>query len=51
MKAKSILIKSPTYLLFLLLIAVCPAAAGKIIYVYDDGPADFSKIQAAIEKN
>jgi hypothetical protein len=36
MKAKSMLTKSPLLLLFLLLIATCPAATGKIIYVDDD---------------
>jgi parallel beta-helix repeat protein len=36
MKAKSMLTKSLWCLLFLLPIAVCPAAAGKIIYVDDD---------------
>ena len=49
MKAKSMLTKSLWCLLFLLLITACPAAAAKIIYVDDDGPADFNTIQAAID--
>ena len=36
MKAKSMLFRSLWYLLFLLAIAACPAAVGKIIYVDDD---------------
>jgi hypothetical protein len=49
MEAKSMLTKSLWCLLFLLPIAVCPAVTGKIIYVDDDGPADFNTIQAAID--
>ena len=44
METKSILLKSSRFLLFLL-ISVCPAATGKIIYVDDDSPTDFNKIQ------
>jgi len=29
--------------------AICRTAAGKVIYVDDDGPADFNNIQAAID--
>jgi hypothetical protein len=36
-------------IVFLLLLPIVPAFAGRIIYVDDDGPADFNKIQAAID--
>ena len=49
MKAKSILFRYWLCLLFLLVIAICPDATGKIIYVDDDGPADFNTIQSAID--
>jgi hypothetical protein len=49
MGTKSTLTKSLSCLLFLLAIAFCPVATGKTIHVDDDGPADFSTIQAAID--
>jgi len=49
MKTKSILFKSLSCLLFLLPMAAHPVAAAKIIYVDNDGPADFNTIQAAID--
>jgi len=48
MTYKSIHTKYLWYLLFSLT-AVCPAATDRIIYVDDDGPADFNTIQAAID--
>ncbi len=48
MRAKSILTQCLVSLLFILT-SVCPAANGRIIYVDDDGPADFNTIQAAID--
>jgi len=42
------LLRSLWSLLFLLPIVACSTATGKIIYVDDDGPADFNTIQAAI---
>jgi len=48
MKAKSILFRCILYLL-LSATVTCPAATGRIIYVDDDGHADFNTIQAAID--
>ena len=47
MRGKSILTQFLLYLLFLAV--VCPAATGEIIYVDDDGSADFDTIQAVID--
>ena len=48
MKTKSILYKC-SFCLLLLYSILCPTAIGRIIYVDDDGPADFNTIQAAID--
>ncbi len=48
MEGKSILFTGFWSLLFLLT-AYCLPATGKVIYVDDDGPADFNNIQAAID--
>ncbi|MBN2181081.1 MAG: hypothetical protein JW715_04145 [Sedimentisphaerales bacterium] len=48
METKTILFRCVFTLLFLPAV-FCPASTGKIIYVDDDGPADFNNIQAAID--